>query len=31
MGPVVQWFTEHLTLPLLNGRTPRKQVVPREA
>ena len=31
MGPVVQWFTEHLALPLLNGRTPRKQVVPREA
>lgn len=31
MGPVVQWFTEHLALPLLNGGPLRRQAMPREA
>lgn len=31
MGPVVQWFTDHLALPLLNGGPLRRQAMPREA
>lgn len=31
MGPVVQWFTNHLALPLLNGGPLRRQAMPREA
>lgn len=31
MGPVVQWFTDHLALPLLNGGPLRRQAMLREA